>query len=120
MHARLTSSLTGLADFTTRRTSLLALGGAGLATLAGHVPATEARKNKNKARKKAKKQCEKQGNACREFIAQLCAQRRPLGGLRDACLDRGNACCSSIEQCDGGEYFDCLFDHLEDLAPPEV
>ncbi len=115
---RLTSSLTGLADLTTRRTSLLALGGAALATLAGHAPGTKA--NKNKARKKAKKQCEKQGNACGEFTAQLCAQRRPPGGLRDACLNRGNACCSSIEQCDGGEFFDCLFDHFEDLAPPVV
>ena len=86
-------------------------------------PDAEAKKNKNKAQKKANKKaerrCEKQGTPCQEFAARLCARVHPPGALRDACLNRANACCSSIEQCDGGAYFDCLFDHLEDLAPPE-
>ena len=118
MREQRSNPLTGRGELTTRRTSLVGLGGLALAALASRASETEAKKNKkNKSKEKCGKRCKKQGNSCREFAAQLCEQRRPPGPVRDACLDRANACCSSIEQCDGGEYFDCLFDHIEDLAP---
>ena len=116
MNTRRPPSLTGLADLTTRRTSLLTVGGAALATLAGHAPEAAARKTKSKARK-ARKRCEKQGTACQDFAARLCALHHAPGPLRQSCENRANACCASIEQCDGGAYFVCLFDHLEALEP---
>lgn len=112
---------TGCGDLTTRRTSLLALGGAALTGLASRAPAAEAKKNKNKAQKKAnrkaERRCRQQGPRCQEFATRLCAAFHPPGGARDACLNRANACCASIESCAGGEYFDCLSEHAEDLAP---
>lgn len=103
-----------------RRTSLLTLGGAALTTLASRSPEAEAKtrsKAKKKARKKAEKRCRQQGPPCLEFATRLCAAFHPPGSGRDACLNRANACCASIEACDGGEYFACLSEHAEDLAP---
>lgn len=113
MHAPRRSSLTGLADLTTRRTSLLAFSGAALASLARHPPVTEAKKIKNKARKR----CQQQGSACQEFATRLCTHFHPPSPIRDACENRANACCASIAECQGSDYFDCLFDHVEDLVP---
>jgi len=95
--------------------------GAGWATLRGIDDGEAKKKNKNKAKnnakKKAKQRCEKQGQSCREFGNQLCALFHPTGPLRAPCEQRAEACCSPLEQCNGGEYFACLLDHLEDLIP---
>jgi hypothetical protein len=105
-------------NLATRRPSLVALGGAALAALTSRSPAAEAKKNKkSKSRKKEAKRCQKQGASCQEFATRLCALHHPPSPIRTACENRANACCASIEQCDGGEYFACLFDHLEDLEP---
>jgi hypothetical protein len=103
-------------NLTTRRTSLIALGGAALTTLLHRSPVAEA-KNKNKANKKSKQRCQKQGTPCQEFATRLCALHHPPSPIRTACENRANECCTSIEQCNGGEYFACLFDHLDDLEP---
>lgn len=103
-----------------RRASLLTVGGAALAALASRSPDVGAKnrnKAKKKARKKAEKRCRQQGPPCLEFATRLCAAFHPPSPIRDACLNRANACCASIETCDGGDYFACLSEHAEDLAP---
>jgi hypothetical protein len=108
----------GHVNLTGRRTSLLAFGGAALAALAIQEPAAEARKNgARKSRKKSVRRCQKQGPACREFARQPCAHVFAPSPLRDACVNRGEGCCSAVETCEGGDYFACLLAHMRDLVP---
>ena len=50
-----------------------------------------------------------------EFAPLMCALYHAPGSGRDACQNRASACCASIETCDGGAYFACLFDQLQDI-----
>lgn len=100
---------------TSRRSSLLALGGMAAWLNVRQIPA-EAKKTSN-AVKKSKKRCQQQGNACEAFALRLCAHVHPPSPIRSACENRASACCSSIEQCDASAYYECLFEHIEDLVP---
>jgi hypothetical protein len=91
------------ADVVTRRSSLLALGGAGLAaSLAMPELATA-----GKAGKKAKKKCRSQGTPCREFADQICELFLDPGSSQDQCKEAAKDCCPAIEGCKGAEFFDC-------------
>jgi hypothetical protein len=88
----------------TRRTSLVALGGAGLATLAAPYAAV-AKKNKRRNRKnnndkKAKQQCQTQIDQCRDLIATRCT-------LDPNECTEGLECCESLGQCDFDGFFNC-------------
>ena len=83
------------ADAVTRRTSLLALGGAVLAGAA--APAVSG----GKAGEKAKKKCRRQGKQCRAFATAEC-------GNDQECLDAFLPCCAFFARCQAGRGLPCL------------
>lgn len=90
-------------DALTRRASLVALGGVGLATLAAPY-ADAAKKNKRRNRKnndkKAKQKCQAQIDQCRDLIATRCT-------LDPNECTEGLECCESLGQCDFDGFFNC-------------
>lgn len=94
---------------TSRRRSLLALGGAGLAaTLAGRSLSTEAKSGKNKKCKKQKKQC-------MQAITSYCNQ---LNGLGPGCEEDLKPCCTSFKKCKANAGLTCMLDKLVYMCPP--
>lgn len=92
-----------------RRGSLLTLGGAGLAALAGSSIAEAGKSNKKanrKARKKGKKKCKKQVDQCAEFIGDLCSIVQEGGS--ETCEAQFSPCCEFFAQCQATAFFDCF------------
>lgn len=87
------------ANSTSRRASLLALGGAGLAATAARPSVTSAAKAGKKCKKKAKKKCKRDIAACRATLEEHCANiGNPAGCLL------AQACCDS---CSANGYVTC-------------
>jgi hypothetical protein len=84
-----------------RRGSLLALGGAGMATALGGSLAAEAKnssnkKSKKKAKKQAKQKCKKQVDQCE---TSLTVNNFP----------QGIPCCQFLSDCNTTQFLTCLF-----------
>ncbi len=95
------------ADGVSRRTSLLAMGGAALTAAVAKPALTQA----GKAGKKAKKKCKKQGKPCREFGELLCEELVEPPGVED-CIAASNECCQFLSKCKGSQFFECVLDIL--------
>jgi hypothetical protein len=93
-----TRQIAGSAGSVSRRGSLATFGGAALATALGGSQAVTARKRKNDAKKK----CRKQVAPCRELLALHCeSDRAPCAQLF--------ACCESLADCKAKRAMDCMF-----------
>lgn len=89
-------------DHLTRRTSLTALGAAGVVGLLGHAPATSAKQSASKkAKKKARKKCENQVDQCIGSANLLCED-----GDEDCRLSLV-ACCPELDDCNFIGFFGC-------------
>jgi hypothetical protein len=113
-----------------RRTSLLALGGAALARAVHGLSPAEAKKKRKKGRKRNRKraqecpecpecsecpeeeppvdQCAPQEAPCREFAEQFCPLFHPPGPPSLPCVVATYLCCRSLGQCDAEAFFVCL------------
>src|SRR5262245_15483488 len=89
-----------------RRGSLMALGGAGLVSLADSLQPASGKKNKG--RKKATKKCKKQETQCNDFFAPLCEDEEAPEDCRQATL----ACCDALRECHATDFLDCLWELL--------
>jgi hypothetical protein len=92
----------------TRRGSLMTLGGAGLAAMAGPSTAEAGKSDKKanrKARKKGKKKCKKQDGQCVQVFEELCATE----GDPEFCEDAFIPCCAFLAQCQTTAFFECAF-----------
>ena len=85
------------AQAVSRRSSLMALGGATLAAVVAKPAITDAKKNKSnkKAKKKARKKCKKQVGQCETFLG--------------AQFPQGLQCCPFLSNCDTTQFLSCLF-----------
>lgn len=83
-----------------RRRSLRVLGAGTL----GLAAARGGSANASKAGKKAKKKCKKQGNSCRAFAQDLCAEFQQ----GQDCVDLFTPCCASIQKCNAPAFFACV------------
>jgi len=89
------------AESLSRRTSLIALGGAALSVVARPSPARA-----GKAGKKAKKKCKRQIGQCESSIATVCS------GGPAGCEEVLAPCCSSFKNCKAGAAYQCIADGL--------
>jgi hypothetical protein len=91
-----------------RRGSLMTLGGAGLAAMAGPASAEAGKSDKKanrKARKKGKKKCKKQDGQCIGVWEGLCAAEADP----ELCQDTFLPCCAFLASCQATAYFACVF-----------
>jgi hypothetical protein len=103
----------GTAAVITRRGSLLAAGGAGLAALA--ASSVGARKNiKKRAKKQGKKRCQGQVDQCRSYWEEYCTLTPRCDG---EILLEVLACCEYLGGCQTDDYFPCLIAALEPDEP---
>ncbi len=86
-----------------RRTSLLALGGAAVAATLGAPSLLKA-----KRRKSGKGQCRKQRSQCRGGVEEFCATT----GLPEMCLNDFLPCCDRLTGCTVGGAVTCVFDAI--------
>ena len=77
----------------TRRASLFALGGVGLAKLAGNPSASA------KSKGNANKRCKRQPGECEAAFSQLC---------KDDDCRAFSVCCSRLGKCNFGDYVACI------------
>jgi hypothetical protein len=87
-----------------RRGSLLALGGAGLAALADSFGASAKPKPGKLARKKVKEKCKAQVGQCGIFVALNCATNADPAACKAGLLP----CCDFLASCNAGRMFECL------------
>lgn len=87
-----------------RRGSLLALGGAGLATLIGASGAAAKPKPGKLARKKVKEKCKAQVGQCDLVLGVICATDAEPA----ACKKRFLPCCDLLGTCNAGGMLECL------------
>ena len=85
------------AERASRRQSLMALGLAVLAAGAANAGVTEAKKG-NSCKKKAKKRCNADAEACKPLVASIC-QMDPV-----TCLAAQNCC----DECSANGFVTCL------------
>jgi hypothetical protein len=85
-----------------RRSSLLAVGGATIVASLTRPTGLSAAK----AGKKARKKCKKQGKQCRQFIIADCQDSSDV----QACLDRTLPCCDPFARCNAAAGFACFED----------
>jgi hypothetical protein len=90
----------------TRRTSILAIGSAGLAAASG-LATGEAKKRKNKNQnKKAKQRCASQVAVCQELLTAACEQ------LPDCVVADFLPCCDPLATCQAGEAITCTTSYI--------
>jgi hypothetical protein len=87
-----------------RRGSLLALGGAGLATLIGASGSTAKPKPGKRARKKVKDKCKAQVGQCDLFVGLTCAKNSDPAACKAGLLP----CCDFLASCNAGRMMECL------------
>jgi hypothetical protein len=92
----------------TRRASLLTLGAAGLAGLAGPIAADARKKGKGKDK------CKKQVGTCQEGLADLCLVAFGADSV-EACLDAFGPCCEFLKGCNTAQAFACAVEVAESL-----
>jgi hypothetical protein len=98
-------------DALTRRASLMTLGVAGLAGIAGPLEAKA--KNKKKGKGDNLKKCKKQVDTCRSGIAQLCE----VVFAEDAaeCIPFFEPCCEFLKSCNAAQAFACAVEAAASL-----
>jgi hypothetical protein len=101
-----------LALATSRRASLLSLGGAGVAAITG-LSLTEAGKTskKRKKNKKDNKKCQRQVGQCNAYFAPLCEDENAPAG----CAEQIGECCAFLGTCQAEAFIDCL---MTIMRPP--
>jgi hypothetical protein len=104
-----------MATVISRRSSLLAFGGAALAASAAPAPTLAGKANK-KANNKANKKCKRQIGQCENTVPPACDDPE-LRVTREECLALILPCCQHFEGCQAGEVFDCLKAAAEAMAP---
>jgi hypothetical protein len=107
MNEQIIDSLTRrVADGISRRDSIFALGGAGLAALSGLATAEARKKHKRKKdKKKSDKKCKRQKDECNGVFAPLCADP----DAPEDCLELTSACCAFLGDCKAAAFLDCFF-----------
>ena len=90
-----------------RRTSLVALGGAAVTT-ALRPSSTRA----GKVSRKVKRTCKRQIGQCQSSVASFCAE------APEGCEEAIAPCCASFKGCKAGAVYACIFDALVALEPP--
>ncbi len=95
------------ASYTTRRRSLLTLGGAVMALARTTPRSAQASKESKKAKKRVKRTCKRQVGACRAFFTELCAADPECDEEE---MERVFPCCELLENCDAGASVACFFD----------
>ena len=100
------------ADAVSRRRSLLALGGAAVASAAVGPSLSRAGKDAKKARKRKKKKCRRQIDQCRTFFLELCGA--PGADCEEEELDGFLASCDLLQNCKAGESVDRFFETVFD------
>jgi len=95
------------ANHTTRRRSLLTLGGAVLAKAMAAPRTAQAGKESKKAKKRVKRTCKRQIGACRDFFTELCATDPECDEEE---MERVFPCCELLENCEAGDSVACFFD----------
>jgi hypothetical protein len=84
-----------------RRGSLLTLGGAGLAALA--APLAGSAKNKKKCKQTGKK-CQRQVGQCNGYFVPLCEDE----DAPEDCVELTAACCELLGDCQADAFIDCF------------
>ncbi len=94
-------------DALTRRASLMTLGVAGLAGIAGPLGAEAKKKGKGNDK------CKKQVDKCRSGVAQLCE----VVFAEDAalCVPIFESCCEFLKSCNAAQAFACAVEAAETL-----
>jgi hypothetical protein len=100
-----TRNFDALTRTASRRGSLLALGGAGLAALTGSLGAAAKTKPGKLARKKVKEKCKAQVSQCTLVLGVACA----VNDDPDACRAAFLPCCDFLATCNAGAMLDCQF-----------
>jgi hypothetical protein len=85
-----------------RRTSLKALGAAGLGAALSAPIASEAKKKKN-CKKKVKQKCNGQIEDCQNSTEVFCEGNQ-------SCLDALLPCCDLLADCEAGSAVTCIYD----------
>lgn len=88
-----------------RRGSLLALSGVGLAALTGAIGAAAKPKPGKLARKKVKEKCKEQVSQCTLAFGVACAANDDPDACRAAFLP----CCDFLATCNAGAMLECQF-----------
>lgn len=95
---------------TSRRGSLLALAGAGLAVIAASPQAEAGNKRKDD------KRCKRQVDQCNAYFEPLCDGEE----ARENCAQDIGACCAFLRECGAEAFIDCLLTLMRPTRPPEV
>jgi hypothetical protein len=85
-----------------RRGSLLTLGGAAVTAALAEPTVVQAGKIARNARKRSKKKCKRQVDACRSSLTTLCSGD-------PECEPNFLPCCSDLSDCKAGRSLDCFF-----------
>lgn len=91
-----------------RRSSLLALGGAALAASAVGPSVARA----GKAGKKAKKKCKRQRGPCLDTVELVCAELTDPGAEREQCIETFTECCGFLAKCQAANFFECVLGNI--------
>lgn len=97
-------------DALTRRASLMTLGVAGLAGIAGPL---EAKAKNKKGKGDNLKKCKKQVAKCRSGIAQLCEV--VFAEDAELCVPIFEPCCEFLKNCNAAQAFACAVEAAETL-----
>ena len=93
-------------DQLTRRSSIAALGAAGLVGLLAKAPTTSAEQSANKkANEKARKKCKNQVNQCVGSASVFC-------GDNQECRADFLVCCEELDDCNFSGFFVCAFNSV--------
>jgi hypothetical protein len=102
----LTNAFDRITRTASRRDSMLALGGAGLAaTLSGAFGATAKPKPGKLAKKKVKAKCKSQVGQCTLTLNLVCN----AGNDPEVCKEAFLPCCDFLAACNAGEMLQCIF-----------
>jgi hypothetical protein len=89
-----------------RRGSLMALGGAAMAATVAGVPVVQAGNARKKTKRRIRRTCGRQVDACREAILDLCGSGIDC---EEDNLERLLLCCDNLSNCQAGASLDCYF-----------
>ncbi len=95
--------------FAARRLSLLALAGAATSVVVARPSLVQAGKDAKKARKRTRKKCKSQIDACRASLTELC---NAIPDCEEETLTELLTCCPLLSNCKAGASLDCFFSKL--------
>jgi hypothetical protein len=99
-----TANFDALTRTASRRGSLLALSGVGLAALTGSVGAAAKPKAGKVAKKKFKTRCKAQVGQCRTIFNIACETEQDPESCREIVLP----CCDFLSSCNGAKMLECF------------